>query len=560
MPRDQAQRPAQPTGVERLWGELSRGAQGQHHAAPGGSAQRSSGAADREARLAQGGPPRDQGAAGADQRAEPAHRRAGSDHHDVAADRLRHRSRAASARCMTTSNSSESQTINLSKQTLQLDRLQREYNQNKAFLEDMLARSNEADIASTASLNNVRVIEPARRPDWPYSPNVRRTVMLATFLGLFFGIGLVLGLDYLDHTLRSPDQVEKYLGLETLTALPTMTEDNTRVLRESFQSLRTAIMLASRGEDCHIVMVTSAVPEEGKTTVAFNLAKVLATGGSRVLLIDADLRKPRIHRMIKAKNVRGLTSVVLGERSAIRGHPSLPERPQSRPHHLRPAAAESARALRQTDLLPAPRRGAGQLWLGDPRHSARGLRHRSRDLRGQRRSRPPRRPVRLHQAAGRARGHSPALPHSRPNRRRPPQQGRRRARPLLLLRLLLLHPLRRLRRQGTAEGDDSVSVKAEREGGMTLNPQYSAPTGQFTPAFVGAGFTPARVEAAMMADALRHFPTSDGLSTRSGVGAIYPARGWARAQNRVISSQSFIFLTERSENVKLFRSNFREWK
>jgi len=208
------------------------------------------------------------------------------------------------------------QTIDLSKQTLELDRLEREYNQNKAFVEEMLARSNEADIASTASLNNVRVIEPARRPGAPYSPNVQRTIMLATVLGLFFGVGLVLGLDYLDHTLRSPDQVESYLGLETLTALPKMTDDNARVLRESFQSLRTAVMLAARGEDSHVLMVTSAVPEEGKTTVAFNLAKVLATGGSRVLLIDADLRKPRLHRMIKAKNVRGLTSVVLGERSA----------------------------------------------------------------------------------------------------------------------------------------------------------------------------------------------------------------------------------------------------
>jgi capsular exopolysaccharide synthesis family protein len=208
------------------------------------------------------------------------------------------------------------QTISLSKQTLELDRLEREYNQNKMFLEDMLARSNEADIASTASLNNVRVIEPARTPSGPYSPNPKRSAIMATVLGLFLGIGLVLGLDFLDHTLRSPDQVERYLGLETLTALPKMKGDDTRGLRESFQSLRTAVMLAARGEGSHVLMVTSAVPSEGKTTVAFNLAKVLATGGSRVLLIDADLRKPRLHRMIKAKNVRGLTSVVLGERSA----------------------------------------------------------------------------------------------------------------------------------------------------------------------------------------------------------------------------------------------------
>ena len=204
------------------------------------------------------------------------------------------------------------QTIKLSKQTLELDRLEREYNQNKMFLEDMLARSNEADIASTASLNNVRVIEPARTPGGPYSPNPKRSAMMATMLGLFLGIGLVLGLDFLDHTLRSPDQVERYLGLETLTALPKMKGDDTRALRESFQLLRTAVMLAARGEGSHVLMVTSAVPSEGKTTVAFNLAKVLATGGSKVLLIDADLRQPRVHRGLGIDGSVGLTNCLVG--------------------------------------------------------------------------------------------------------------------------------------------------------------------------------------------------------------------------------------------------------
>ncbi len=133
-------------------------------------------------------------------------------------------------------------------------------------------------------------------------------------LGLFLGIGLVLGLDFLDQTLRNPDQVERYLGIETLTVLPKFTEESARAMREAFQSLRTALILASRGPSCQILQITSAVPAEGKTTVAWNLAKVFATAGSKVLLIDADLRKPRIHRLINAKNVRGLTSVVLGER------------------------------------------------------------------------------------------------------------------------------------------------------------------------------------------------------------------------------------------------------
>jgi len=205
------------------------------------------------------------------------------------------------------------ETIELSKTRLESDRLREVYLQNKKFLEDMLARSNEADLSTTAWMNNIRIIEEARPPGGPFSPNLRRTVALGGVLGLFLGVGLVLGLDFLDQTLRTPEQVERYLGLEVLAALPTLTDDNNRALRESFQTLRTALMLAARGPGCQVLLVTSSVPSEGKTTASFNLAKILAAGGAKVLLIDGDLRKPRLHRMMNVKNTRGLTSVVLGE-------------------------------------------------------------------------------------------------------------------------------------------------------------------------------------------------------------------------------------------------------
>jgi len=205
------------------------------------------------------------------------------------------------------------QSIELSKQTLEYDRLRREYDQNKAFLSEMLARSKEFDISAQAVVNNMRVIEPARPATSPFSPNIRRTLSMAMALGLFLGVGLVFGLDFLDQTLRTPEQIERYLGIDVLSALPVFSEERNRALIEAFQTLRTALMLAARGEGCQILQITSAAPAEGKTTISFNLAKVFASGGARVLLVDADLRKPRLHRLIKTGNTRGLTNVVLGE-------------------------------------------------------------------------------------------------------------------------------------------------------------------------------------------------------------------------------------------------------
>ncbi len=206
------------------------------------------------------------------------------------------------------------QSIELSKQTMEYDRLRRQYEQNKTFYEEMLSRSKEVDISSTAGMNNLRVIDPALPPKHPSSPNIRRTLALSGVLGLMLGVGLVFLLDYADQTLRNPDDVARYLGLDTLAVIQTFKQEASHAIRETYQSLRTAIMLAAREDTGQILVVTSAVPAEGKTTVCYNLARALAASGERVLLIDGDLRKPRIHRLVNAKNVRGLTSLVLGER------------------------------------------------------------------------------------------------------------------------------------------------------------------------------------------------------------------------------------------------------
>ena len=206
------------------------------------------------------------------------------------------------------------QSIELSRQTLELEKLRRAYDQDKTFFEQMVARSKEVDLSANVTMNNVSVVQPAQVPGAPFRPNLPLILGASLITGLALGVGSALGLTFLDQTMRTPDQIERYLNLDVLTAVPKFKEGSKNVLRESFQALRTALLLASRSEGCQIVMVTSATPSEGKTTVSFNLARVLASGGERVLLIDGDLRRPRLHRLVSSKNVRGLTSVVLGER------------------------------------------------------------------------------------------------------------------------------------------------------------------------------------------------------------------------------------------------------
>jgi len=205
------------------------------------------------------------------------------------------------------------QSIELARQSLELERLQRNYDQNKAFLEDMLARSKETDISASAAVNNVRIIEPAEMPRAPFSPNISRSAALGLILGLFLGIGVVLALDFLDQTIRSPEQAERILGLEVLGVVPEAQEGLGHATTEALQALRTALILASRGEGGHVLVVTSAIPGEGKTTIATELAGTLARAGASVLLIDADLRKPKVHRLFDLENSRGLTTLMMGE-------------------------------------------------------------------------------------------------------------------------------------------------------------------------------------------------------------------------------------------------------
>ena len=210
----------------------------------------------------------------------------------------------------------------LSRKSVGYNVMEREAKSNRQVYESLLAREKELSVASNSRANNVRVIDRAEVPRVPITPGGRRTWLVSLAVGLVLSIAVAFGLDYMNDTVKTPDDVTKRLKLPFLGLVPAVRGDKHPVLTsshvphdfgEAFRSLRTSLISRYPGEGTKIITVTSAQPLEGKTTTAANIAMALAYGGSRVLLIDADMRRPGLHRPLRLTNERGLSQVLIGQ-------------------------------------------------------------------------------------------------------------------------------------------------------------------------------------------------------------------------------------------------------
>ena len=185
--------------------------------------------------------------------------------------------------------------------------------------------------SSNSGANLLTVVDPASPPVQPASPRVLLNTILAALVGLLLAIGFAFLLEYLDDSVKSTDDVEAVAGLPTLGTITKMKGDKSRSeiyrlaailyprapVAEAYRTLRTNLEFAAVDAPVKTLLVTSSIPGEGKTTTAANLAVVFAQAGRRTILLDADFRKPGVHKIFDLPNAHGLSSLLRTDETAI---------------------------------------------------------------------------------------------------------------------------------------------------------------------------------------------------------------------------------------------------
>lgn len=223
----------------------------------------------------------------------------------------------------TTLDKYKSEALDFNEKMVQYQILQREAETNRELYNGLLQRLKETGVSASLTASNIQVLDRAEIPRSPFKPRTSLNILIAVITGLFGGIGLAFFVEYLDNTIKTPDDIEREVALPSLGIVPSFGgeagmsrmitfEDKKSPLSEAYRSIGTYIQFSSAARPPKTLLVTSARQGEGKTTTALNTAISLAHSYGRGILIDTDMRKPQLHKLFGLDNAKGLSSFLAG--------------------------------------------------------------------------------------------------------------------------------------------------------------------------------------------------------------------------------------------------------
>ncbi|MFN7983305.1 MAG: polysaccharide biosynthesis tyrosine autokinase [Vicinamibacterales bacterium] len=263
-------------------------------------------------------------------------------------------------------DSQKSEALSLNRTGIEYGVLQREADSNKQIYENLMQRTKDAGISSERKATNIRIVDAAEVPRVPIAPNLQRSVLLSLVAGLSVSLGFVFFVEYLDSRLKTPNDIKQHLGVPFLGMIPAVPKgkDGPNPLihvvglsnfSEAFKTVRTNVLFSSAEDGVRSLVVTSASPGEGKSICSANIAVAMAQAGMRVLLVDADMRRPRVHEIFDLQQEPGLSNLLTGnarasetiQKSPVPGLWLMPA------GHIPPNPAELLSSPRFVDFLGA---------------------------------------------------------------------------------------------------------------------------------------------------------------------------------------------------------------
>lgn len=217
----------------------------------------------------------------------------------------------------------KAETLNLTEKFVQFGVLKREAETSKQLFDAIVKRIKEQGVTQDIQTVNVWVVEKAETPVSPAMPNKPKNILLGILVGLIGGIGLAFFVEYLDNTVKSPEETEARIDMPVLGMVELLKPGQHPIegiiasnprspVAESYRLIRTALVLSSPDRPPKNILITSMSPAEGKSATAVNIAMTFAQSEKTVLLIDADLRKPRLHKLFQLENSQGLSTYLAG--------------------------------------------------------------------------------------------------------------------------------------------------------------------------------------------------------------------------------------------------------